>query len=104
MVATTLVVAQVDPGTLGALLAAADGAGVFALPANVRDAPALCAAFRTDAPTVTITRFSADGVQRVIDHHGCVADEGEAARRMARLRAWEERVDSLVGARRWARR
>jgi hypothetical protein len=98
---TAVIVTRVDAGTLAALLAAADSAGVFTLPAVIGDAPGMCTALATDAPTVTTTRFSLDGERVVRDYLGCGADPGEPARRLARLRAWEARVDSTIGAVRW---
>ena len=103
---TTVVTARVDPGTLAALLEGADSAGVFALPERVAADGALCAVALTDHSTVTVSRFAGGDVRRVEDDLGCrpASDTSDAGRRLARLRAWEARVDSVIGAARWARR
>jgi hypothetical protein len=103
---SAVITARVDPGTLAALLAAAEADGVFMVPQPMVGTRDFCPVIASDHSTVTVTAFAGAVVRRIEDDLGCRAasDTSDAARRLARLRAWEARVDSTIGAARWARR
>ena len=95
---------RVAPATLATLVARAEALDFFALPARVRDEPALCPRFATDHPTATLVIYRASGAKSVEDYHGCRLDGGAepaAVARLRRLRALEAAVDSLTGSARW---
>jgi hypothetical protein len=95
---------RVAPATLATLVARAEALDFFALPARVRDEPALCPRFATDHPTATLVIHRAAGAKSVEDYHGCRLDGGAgpaAVARLQQLRALEAAVDSLTGSSRW---
>jgi hypothetical protein len=86
---------QVQPEAFTALVDEAGRMGFDRLPASIIDSP-LCGGQATDFPSVLVTLFRGTQPKRVADSLGC-------QKRPEALRAFELRIDSVAGARRWAR-
>jgi hypothetical protein len=79
------------------LVAEAARAGFWSLPDEIQGS-ALCHAASTDSPSAIVAIYLPGRSKRVSDYHGC---RDEAA--LAALRAFEDRIDSVAGSRRWIR-
>jgi hypothetical protein len=95
---------SISPGQVAGLVQEARRLGFFTLPPVIADDSTLCPLRATDHPTATLTIFSADSTQQVVDYHGCYSDHDRAvASRVRQLRQLEMRMDSVAGSSRWAR-
>jgi hypothetical protein len=96
---------HVAPETLRGLVSAADSLGYFAFPETIRGDTVLCPHFPTDFPTVTTTVYRDGQGSRVADYRGCMTNaiKGVPAARLASLRAWSSRLDSIADSAHWVR-
>jgi hypothetical protein len=86
------------------LAAAAEGAGLYTLPAVVMRDSTLCSRVRTDAPTVITTSYAGARVTRVERYTGCASSTGEGVPApLAALARYEDMIDSVAGSSRWVR-
>jgi hypothetical protein len=74
------------------------------LPSEIAADSTLCRNRATDHSSVTVTVFAKDGVKRVEDYQGCFGTTGrDIAPQLARLRALEAEIDSVLDSSRWVR-
>lgn len=101
---TEAAVETIAPTTLRMLVDRAGAAGFFELPPEIAADSVLCPLRATDHPTVVVTFFSAAQTRTVRDYLGCFAttDRGVVPR-LARLRALETEIDSVLHSSRWIR-
>lgn len=91
----------VPSGLLLRLVSRANAIGFFELPPKIADSP-LCPSAATDHSTVVVTVFSRKGTKRVEDYLGCRdRAEAPAVAPVARLRAFEAEIDSVLRSSRW---
>ena len=85
----------VDPAVAAALFARADSIDFFDMPQQVTPAnDAACGQYHTDAPSADITIVWGSRDHTVSHYHGCLeAPEG--------LRAFEDRIDAVLGLAEW---
>lgn len=90
------------PAAFRELVQAAAAAGFDALPERIATDRALCPSSPTDFPSATVTVFAPGRTKRVVDYLGCrEGADAAASARLAALRAFEARVDSVAGTSRW---
>ena len=94
---------RVTPEAVRGLLAQATALGFDSLPDVVANDKQLCADQATDHLTVTVTLFRPAGAKRVEDYLGCRAASDDSTTVIARLRAFENAIDSTAGTSRWVR-
>jgi hypothetical protein len=93
------------PSAVAWLGGEAERVGFFALPPVIAQDSTLCSARATDHPTATVTIFHADAARQVVDYHGCYTGRNlSVAPAVARLRHFEEQIDSVARTDRWTRR
>lgn len=85
----------VSAGDFAALVEEAGRIGFWSLPGQIQGS-ALCPNAYTDAPGATVTISAPGRTKSVTDYLGC--REGAA---LEPLRAFEARIDSVAGSRRW---
>lgn len=101
---TTTARDTVAPTMLTELVARAERAGFFNLPARIADDRQICVDRATDHPTVTVSIYGNGGRRVVEDYHGCFqASDHSLNGPLERLRAFETAVDSALGSKRWVR-
>src|SRR5882762_5300879 len=89
---------------LASLVSRAKGAGFFQLPGEIAKDSVLCRNRATDHPTVIVTVYTKSGSKRVEDYHGCFETvQSEVVSLIARLRTFENEIDSTLGSSRWVR-
>jgi hypothetical protein len=94
----------VSPVTLSSLVSRARSIGFFDLPQKIMGDSVLCPISRTDAPTAVVAIFTKDGATRVDDYYGCGERVGnKILPALARLRAFENEIDSVLQSSRWVR-
>lgn len=94
----------VSRATLDSLISRARTIGFFELPPEISADSLLCRDRATDHETVVVTVFAKDKASRVEDYHGCFETVGHGILPpIARLRAFESAVDSVLKSSRWVR-
>jgi hypothetical protein len=85
------------------ILSAEAGRASFArLPEEIQHDRRYCPQLATDHSTVTVAIYTGAQVKIVRDYLGC-DETGQAADALAALRRFESLIDSITGARQWAR-
>jgi hypothetical protein len=93
---------SIKPDLVAALLPTAVRLKVFDLPPVIAESPTLCPDRATDHPTVIVTLYGAGEMRRIVDYHGCFhRSDHSTPSGLSGLRAFEARVDSVAGAKRW---
>ena len=90
---------RIAPAAFGALAGEAERIGFRSLPDEIAADRPLCGLRMTDSPSAIVTIHGSAGTKSVNDYHGC---EGKSER-LAELRRFEERIDSVAGSARWVR-
>jgi hypothetical protein len=94
----------VPRATLDSLVSRGRSIGFFELPPEISADSLLCRDRATDHETVVVTVFTKDKASRVEDYHGCFETvEHGILPPVARLRAFENEVDSVLRSSRWVR-
>jgi hypothetical protein len=94
----------ITAATLPFLISRARAVGFFDLPQEIASDSVLCRDRATDHPTVVISVFTKDGIQRVRDYHGCFeTTEHGVLPQIRRLRLFESEIDSVLQSTRWVR-
>jgi hypothetical protein len=92
------------PRTLPLLIAKAMAAGFYEMPPDISQDSTLCRDRATDHPTVVVTVFRRGDTKAVTDYQGCFeTTEHEVLPRIARLRSFENEIDSVLKSSRWVR-
>jgi Domain of unknown function (DUF6438) len=87
-----------------ALISRARSIGFFDLPPVIASDSVLCHVRWTDLPTVVVSVFAKAQKKRVEDYLGCVETRDmEVLPSIARLRSFEEEIDSVLRSSRWVR-
>ena len=86
---------SVDPAAFRLLMDEAARIGFRALPDEIAESR-LCGRMASDASSVIVTLFGAEGNKRVDDYRGCHGGPRP-------LRDFQDRIDSVAGSRRWTR-
>jgi hypothetical protein len=90
--------------TLPSLVARARSIGFFELPGDIASDSVLCHNRATDHPTAIVTVFTSSESKRVEDYHGCFETvEHDVLSPIARLRSFENEIDSVLRSSRWVR-
>ncbi|MDQ6717257.1 MAG: DUF6438 domain-containing protein, partial [Gemmatimonadota bacterium] len=98
-------VSSTSPSALRYLAARAQAIGFFELPPEIASDSELCPRRATDMPTAIVTIYAPDSTKRVSDYHGCfVGRDSSMPTRLAKLRAFEAEIDSVLGSARWVNR
>jgi hypothetical protein len=84
---------SVAPAALEGLVREARRIGFWALPDKIDDSP-LCGREESDYPIATVAIHTGSGSKRVVDYLGCLGAPRP-------LRAFEARIDTVAGTRRW---
>jgi hypothetical protein len=94
----------VAAATFRALISRAKSIGFFDLPSEIASDSILCHTRWTDHPTVVVSVFAKAQKKRVEDYLGCyeTRDQGVLPP-IARLRSFEEEIDSVLRSSRWVR-
>ena len=86
--------ARVDPENVAGLVRSLETAGFFSLAEGYVPDASACGAYRTDAPTVTIS-VQGSGHDKTVRHdHGCSGAPDQ-------LTGFEHLIDSVAGTARW---
>jgi hypothetical protein len=94
----------IAPAQFGVLTAEAERVGFARLPNDIQSDSTYCPMFATDHSSVTVAIYNRAQVKRVRDYLGCNTNTtGPAADALAGLRHFESLIDSLSGAKQWAR-
>lgn len=94
---------RTTPEAFRRLVRDAEAIGFATLPDTLENHPVFCPMPSTDSPTAIVSIFAAGRVKSVADYRACAAQDGQAAARLAGLRALEARIDSTAGSSRWVR-
>ena len=93
---------SIKPDAVAALLLAAVRLRVFDVPPVIAESPALCPDRASDHPTVIVTLYGAGEMRSIVDYQGCfLRSDHSTASGLSGLRAFEARLDSVAGAKRW---
>ena len=85
----------IDVRRAAELFARADSIGFFEMPQQVTPAnESACGQYHTDAPSAEIEMFWRDRDQTVSHYHGC-------SKAPAGLRAFQDRIDAVLGTAEW---
>jgi len=90
---------RIDPTAFDALAREAERIGFRSLPDEIEADRELCGSLATDHPSATVTIHASTGTKSVTDQHGCHG----TSERLAALRRFEDRIDSVAGSARWVR-
>jgi uncharacterized protein DUF6438 len=94
----------VSAGTFRALISRARSIGFFDFPSEIASDSVLCHTRWTDHPTVVVSVFAKAQKKRVEDYLGCYETrDRQVLPSIARLRSFEEEIDSALGSSRWVR-
>lgn len=96
---TTTATDRIDPAAFDALAREARRIGFWSFPDVILGNREFCGSAHTDASAATVTIHGRAGTKAVDNYHGCDRSE-----RLAGLRRFEDRIDSVAGSSRWARR
>jgi hypothetical protein len=95
---TTTATDRIDPAAFDALVREARRIGFWSFPAVILDNREFCGSPTTDGASATVTIHGPAGTRAVDNYSGCDRSE-----RLAELRRFEDRIDSVAGSSRWAR-
>jgi hypothetical protein len=94
----------VGAATFRALISRARTIGFFDFPSEISSDSVLCHTRWTDHPTVVVSVFAKAQKKRVEDYLGCYETRDmQVLPSIARLRSFEEEIDSVLGSSRWVR-
>lgn len=96
---STAATARVAAAEFEALVSEAERIGFRSLPGQIQTDGELCGPMATDNPTATVTIHGPAGTKSVSDYHGCHG----TSERLAALRRFQDRIDSVAGSSRWVR-
>lgn len=95
---------SIAPQAFAQLVAVANRDRVFELPKVIANDRSLCPDHATDHETVSVSFFSGERAQGIVDYHGCfLRSDHTTASPLQTLRLFEAAIDSVTDARRWIR-